>query len=101
MSEGAYDKFALVINFLDENWQPKKVIIGRFEALKTSQDLARNLRKLLDSYGLSKKIIAYIKDEAENLNSMTTTLKYVVSYEVLGLEESFNGICFGHAFSKT
>jgi hypothetical protein len=55
----------------------------------------------LDSYGLGKKIIAYIKGEGENLNSMTTTLKYVVNYEVLGLEESFNSTCFGHAFSRT
>jgi hypothetical protein len=28
MSRNAYDIFALVINFLDENWQPKKVTIG-------------------------------------------------------------------------
>ncbi len=27
-------------------------------------------------------------------------LKYVVSCECLGLEESFQGGCFGHAFSK-
>ncbi len=75
--------------------------IDLFEAIETtSQALTRNLKKLLDSYGLSKKIIAYIKDEGENL-SMTTTLKYVVNYEVLGLEESFSGTCFGHAFSKT
>jgi hypothetical protein len=101
MSNSAYDIFALVINFLDENWQPKKVTIDLFEAIETtSQALTRNLKKLLDSYGLSKKIIAYIKDEGENL-SMTTTLKYVVNYEVLGLEESFSGTCFGHAFSKT
>ncbi len=28
MSKGAYDIFALVINFLDGNWKPKKVTIG-------------------------------------------------------------------------
>ncbi len=31
---------------------------------------------------------------------MTTTLKSITSCDVLGLEESFLGICFGHAFSK-
>jgi len=31
---------------------------------------------------------------------MTIVLKFVVNYEVLGLEESFQGTCFGHAFSK-
>jgi hypothetical protein len=76
--------------------------IGFFEATETiSQTLIRNLRKFLDSYGLSKKIIVYVKDEGANLNSMTTTFKFVVNSEVLGLEESFNGICFGRAFPKT
>jgi hypothetical protein len=55
----------------------------------------------LNSHGLSKKIIVYVKDEGVDLNSMTPTFKYVVNCEVLGLEESYNGTCFGHAFSKT
>jgi hypothetical protein len=36
MSKGAYDIFTLVINFLDENWQLKKVTIGLFEAIETT-----------------------------------------------------------------
>jgi hypothetical protein len=45
MSKGVYDIFALVINFLDENWQPKKVTIGLFETTKIiGQALARNLK---------------------------------------------------------
>jgi hypothetical protein len=39
--------------------------------------------------------------KGKNLNSMTTTLKSIVNYETLELEENFNGIYFGHAFSKT
>jgi hypothetical protein len=75
MSKSTYDIFALVINFLDENWQPKKLIIGFFEATKTTcQALSRNLRKLLDSYGLRNKIIIYVKDEGVNLNFMTINL---------------------------
>jgi hypothetical protein len=31
---------------------------------------------------------------------MTTTLKSIVNSDMLGLQESFKGICFGHAFSK-
>jgi len=42
MSKGAYDILALVINFLDENWQPKKGTIGLFEVRKmTSQALVK------------------------------------------------------------
>jgi len=36
MSKGTYDIFALVINFLDENWQPKKLIISLFETIETT-----------------------------------------------------------------
>jgi hypothetical protein len=31
---------------------------------------------------------------------MITTLKVVVNYEFFGLEESFQGTCLGHDFSK-
>jgi hypothetical protein len=55
----------------------------------------------LDKYGLRKKnIIVYVKDEGSNLNAMIGVLKYVVNYESFGLEENFQGTCFGHAFSK-
>jgi hypothetical protein len=64
------------------------------------QTSARSLLKLLDKYGLRKKIIAYVKDEGSNFNAMITALKAIVTCESLGLEESFQGTCFRHAFSK-
>jgi hypothetical protein len=66
----------------------------------TWQAMAINVTKLLDQYDLRKIIIACVKDEGEKLNVMTTILKFMVNYEVLGMEESFQGTCFGHAFSK-
>ncbi len=66
MSKGVHDIFVLVINFLESNWQPKKVYvtIGLFEATKiTRQTLTNNLMKLFDQYGLQNKIIAYVKNE--------------------------------------
>ncbi len=66
--KGAYDILALIINFLDGNWKPKKITIGLFKAIKiTNQALARNLNELLDSYNLRKKIIVYVKDELQTL----------------------------------
>jgi hypothetical protein len=63
-----------------------------FEATKIiGLALANNLTKLLDQYGLRNKIIAYVKDEGPNLNTMTIALKYVIKCEVLGLNESFQG----------
>ncbi len=62
--------------------------------------MAKKLIELLDQYDLRKKIVAYVKDEGANLNALTTALKSMVNYEVLGMEESFQGTCFGHAFFK-
>jgi len=102
MSKGAYDIFALVINFLDGNWKLKRVTIGLFEAIETTnQALAMNLKELVDSHNLRKKIIVYVKDEGANLNAMTMVFKTIINCDILGVEESFNGTCFGHAFSKT
>jgi hypothetical protein len=83
MSKNAYNIFTLVINFLDENWPPKKVTINLFEAIKTiGQALARNLNEFLESYGSSKMIIAYAKDEGANVNSMTISLKSVINCDI-------------------
>jgi hypothetical protein len=72
--------------------------IGLFKATTfIDQALATNLIELLDQYGLKKKI-AYVKNEGSNLTTMTTTLKSIVKCEVLGLDEIFQGTCFGHVF---
>jgi hypothetical protein len=72
MSTGMHDIFALVINFLRFDQQPKQINIGLFEAIETiGQALANNSTKLFDQYGLRNKIIAYVKDEGSNLNTMT------------------------------
>jgi uncharacterized protein YqhQ len=77
------------------------VIVGLFEVTKiTGQALAKSLIKLLDKYGLRKNIIVYVKDERSNLNAMISALKFVINCEYLRLEESFQGTCFGHSFSK-
>jgi hypothetical protein len=41
-----------------------------------------------------------VKDEGSNLSIMTIVLKIVVSHDILGLEESYQGTCSRHAFSK-
>jgi hypothetical protein len=101
MPKGAYDVFALMINFLGNDWQPKHVTIGLFKVTKIiDQALVRSLTELLDKYGLRKKIIVYVRDEGSNLNAMTIVLKVIVNYESLNLEEGFQGTCFLHVFQK-
>jgi hypothetical protein len=43
--------------------------------------LTRNLIELLDAYGLRNKIIAYVKDEGSNVNTLTKALKFLVKCE--------------------
>ncbi len=65
--------------------------IGIFEAIETiGQALIVNLNNFLDSFGLKKKIITFAKDERVNLNAMTSILRFIVSCDILRLEESFN-----------
>jgi len=90
MSKGVHDIFALVINFLGSNWQPKQITIGLFETTKiTRQTLINNLTKLFDQYGLRNKIIAYVKDDGSNLNTMTIALKSFENCEVFNLDGIF------------
>jgi hypothetical protein len=45
-----------------------------------------------------KKNIAYVKNErSNNLNAMIIFFKFIIKYEVLGLDEIFQSIYFGHA----
>jgi hypothetical protein len=59
------------------------------------------LSELLDFYNLRENIIVYVKDEGVNFNAMTMVFKTIINCDVLELEESFNGTCFGCAISKT
>jgi hypothetical protein len=66
MSKGAHDIFVITINVLGSDWQPKQVTIRLFEAIRTiRQALANNLTKLVDQYGLRKKIIVMLKMRAQ------------------------------------
>jgi hypothetical protein len=66
----------------------------------SGQPLAKDLIELLRKYNLKEKMIAYVKDESSNLNIMVVALKSIVNCNILGLWESFQGFCFGHAFFK-
>jgi hypothetical protein len=79
----------------------RHITIALFEAFETSRKtLARSLQDLSKNYGLTKKILAYVKNESANMNTMTIVLKSIVSCEALDVMESFYGICFWHTFSK-
>jgi hypothetical protein len=65
---------------------PKHITVGLFKTFETlGQTLTRILEDLLEQYGLTKNILAYVKNKGANLNTMTIALKLVVSCEALGV----------------
>lgn len=101
MSKGVHDIFVIVVNFLDDDQQPKHVTIGLFETIYTSGvAMALKSQQFLDNFFLAQKVVAYVKDEGSNLQTCTTILNLMVSYNMLGMFESFDGSYFGHVLSK-
>ncbi len=83
MSRSRYDTFALVINFINQNWVPCHMIIELFETFNTfGATLVEKMKVLLVEFNLTSKVIMYVKDEGANLNSLIT---FVVSCELLQL----------------
>jgi len=99
MSRGV-DIFVLIIHLLDHNWESSHVIISLFETTKTSGiAMAIQVNEVLATYGFNAKILAYVKDQNNNLSIMTTTLTFIISCKVLGLTMPFIGSYWGHAMS--
>jgi hypothetical protein len=62
--------------------------------------LGQQVDKIIWAIWIKKKIITYVKNEGSNLNIVTIASKSIVKCEVLTLDESFQGTCFGHSFSQ-
>jgi len=55
---------------------------------------------LFESFSLTSKVLCFVKDEGINLRTMVTTLKSLISCEVLNLKSPFDSACFGHVMNK-
>ncbi len=101
MSRGGVDTFALVINYLDERWTPRHVIVGLFEVSKTtSNTMTLQLQTLSENFGLICRVIAFVEDEDNNLASMAITSWPIIDCDSLKLLCIYEDICFGHVMSK-
>ncbi len=101
MNKERQDNFSLVINFLLADWKPHHVTVGLFEANDIiKQGLIKQLKALLEKLGFISKVLCYVKDEGINLVIMTTSLKFIISCDVLCLPIHLDDACFGHIMSK-
>jgi len=57
--------------------------------------VAIQVNEMLVTYGLNAKILAYVKDESNNLSTMTSSLTFVVSCKLLRSTMPFIGSYLG------
>jgi len=101
MSRSGVDTFALVINYLDENWIPRHATIGLFKVQETKGSaMALQPQGLLEKFGLIHCVFVFVKDEGNNLGSMAMTSKSIIDCEPLKMLQVYEGICFGYVMSK-
>jgi len=83
MSRVKMDTFVLIVHFLKDKWEPCHVTIGFFETTKTSRNaMALQVNEIFVKHGLNVHVITSIKDETNNLSTMTTISILGVSCEV-------------------
>jgi hypothetical protein len=58
------------------------------------------VKPFLAQYELIKKIVTQVKDEENNLNTLTSILLQVVNCEPLQLTSQYADACFGQAMNK-
>jgi hypothetical protein len=96
MSRARVDTFVMIVHFLNEKWEPCHITVGFFETIDLfGNAMALQVNDVFAKYGFNIQIIAYVKDEGGDLNTMTNALTYVVSYETLGLQTPFVRSCWG------
>ncbi len=77
MSYVHFHTFVMVMNFIDPSWEPTHVTIGIIELDNIiGATMAKKINVLLDSFGLLEKVIACVKGERSNLNTLTFMVSY-------------------------
>ncbi len=86
MSKGGVDNFALVINYLNESWMPQHVTMGLFKVHETIRlSIVGRSHSSLEKYDLMHCMIAFVKDESNNLMFMAIALRSIVDCHPLKL----------------
>ena len=86
MSHTGVDTLCLVVNFIDNDGEPRHITIDNFEASDiVGVALAVIVKMLLSDFHLTDKIISYVKGEDNSLKTMASALTLVVSCKPLAL----------------
>lgn len=63
--------------------------------------MANQVKNKIDSFGLFKKVIVYVKKKWSNLSTLTIALQNIIYCFPLQLPTQFVKLCFGDAMSQT
>jgi len=95
------DTFALVINFVNESWNPIHVIMGLFEVDETiGKSMVAWFKSSRSKFGLMHHVIRFMKDEGNNLSTMATALCFIIICQPLTFNHVYEGAYFRHVMSK-
>jgi hypothetical protein len=90
----------MIVNFINISQKRTHVIIWIFEIHSIANvTMANQVKKLLYSFYLLDKVIAYVKNEGFDLSALTFALMYVIYCSTIQLACPFVGSCFKHAMS--
>lgn len=90
-----------IINFIDDTWTLRHVVVGLFGVVNTSSvALAKIVKSFLNVFWLTDKIMAYVKDEDANVNTLVVVHQSIVLVQVT---QAWPPLCLssiGHTMSK-
>jgi hypothetical protein len=62
--------------------------------------MAMKLKQIFNKFELTRKIMAYVKDEGSNLQTCVTIINSIMSCTNLNMVRPFDGFYYGHALLK-
>jgi len=75
--------------------------VGLFEVDETiGKSMVVWFKSLLSNFGLIIHVIAFVKYEGSNLNTMATALCFIIICQPLKFNHVYEGTYFGHVMSK-
>lgn len=100
MSRGNKDIFTVIFSTVDQDWKILHLNLGLLETVHTDgNSLAEDLKSIINSAGVQRKIVGLLKDQGSNLIKATRVIQQRVSHPVIELPP-FHADCLAHALNK-
>jgi hypothetical protein len=95
-----FDTFCLQMNFIDDTWQSRHVIIGLFEAPNIVKATLIEIMKLINTISIHIEDINICERQRKLFEYLGISHFAKVNCEQLQLTSPYANACFGHAMNK-